>query len=629
MVTSGRRKLEWCVSWAGLCLVLFSAATASSLDLRVQGRSKLSSELRAAGTKLLVSGQLRDDLEQPLPHREIEIAVLGDVTREEVAGRSVETDSRGRYSARFDLEPGEYLVRSSFEATPHVVGTQTERTIQLLPQPVDLQVRGPALVRPTGGAVEIQVRAELGGVGVSLPTEIRRAESGVLREDLDENGRGRIDVSSLLQPGMNQIRVRIPGDSYREPVEEPVQIRLADSLSVEASVESVFERFQRGAAVSGRVVSDGEPVPNARVLATLHRREGDSDRTGGALRSSTSEGAEESDGERSQFEQSGRTGEDGSFDLLFNREELIDGEWRARLQVQPDLGDSLEREVGTVEIDRTFSRIVVYGAAGVALLAVLLLLLRESWRVVRRKLEMWRRQNAASEKRRQAFEEEATLEAVPVTEETRDGDDPGESDAVRGQVWDVWRERPVEGARVTLHENSGGEGGERSRTGSGGYFRFDDLDSGGWELVIEAEYFVRGRFSFEVPHDGRLDPCRFELLPVPLKIRRLYQSLVELAHGEDLWGRLPPSEIRETVSRVLDATPSARTDNETPFLRSVRTIADGEFEGLDSPREYLDLLTGLVEETYFGPRDYGEKTWRIARTIALELREKLEDNAAV
>lgn len=629
MPTSGRRKLGWWLSWTGLCVVLLTATTASALDLRVQGRSKLSSDLRAAGTKLLVSGQLRDDLEQPLPHREIEIGVLGDVTREEVAGRSVETDSRGRYSTMFDLEPGEYFVRSTFEATPHVVGTQTERTIQLQPEPVDLEVRGPALVRPTEGPVEIQVQAEVGGLGVPLPTEIRRAESGVLREDLDENGRGRIDVSSLLRSGLNQIRVRIPGDSYREPVEKPIRIRLADSLSVEARVESVFERFQRGAAVSGRVVSDGEPVPNARVHATLERMEGDTEGGTVASRPLPSEGPERDERERSRFEQSGTTGEDGTFHLLFSREELIDGAWRARLQVHPDLGAPLEREVGTVEIDRTYSRIVVYGAAGVALLAVLLVVLREVWRLARRKIEFWRRQNAASEKRRQAFEEEATLEAVPVAEEPRDSGVAGESDAVRGQVWDVWRERPVGGARVTLAEDSGGEGGERSRTDSDGYFRFDDLDSGSWELIIEAEYFVRGRFSFDVPHDGRLDPCRFELLPVPLKIRRLYQSLVELAHGEDLWGRLPPSEIRETVSRVLDATSSARSDDETPFLRSVRRIADGELEDLDSPRGYLDLLTGLVEETYFGPRDYGEKTWRVARTIALELREKLEDDAAV
>jgi hypothetical protein len=165
-----------------------------------------------------------------------------------------------------------------------------------------------------------------------------------------------------------------------------------------------------------------------------------------------------------------------------------------------------------------------------------------------------------------------------------------------------------------------------SRTDDEGRFACEHLDEGDWELVVEADYFVRGRFGFEIPHDGSLDPCRFELVPVPLKIRRLYQSLTEMAAGDDLWGELSPREIRETVERVLDAAPAgARDEPNVRFSERVRAIASGEAGDLESGRDYLRAFTGLVEETYFGPRDYGEATWQLARRIAVELREETHD----
>jgi len=601
-------------SWAGCAVVLVAwlipAIPAGALDLRVQGRSQLTVDVRTAGTQLLVSGSLRDDLGQSLPHRKVRVE-LERSSRERVEEASTaETNRDGEYRVRLEVPPGEYTVRATFEPTPHLRGARAEGSVRAEREPVDLEVRGASFVRSGVRSVPLRMRATVEGNGVRVPLEVR-APGGSLELQTDDRGRAQIDVARLLGEGSNRVRVVAPEGRYRDSASVSHRVRVAETVAVDASLEAVFDRLQRGAAVTGIVRSGGAPVPDAGVEVELYRERAEGARGEGE---STAE----------PLQQSGRTGDDGSFRLFFSRNELPDGEWSGRVRVRPDTGDAWVRDLGVLRIDRTLSRMVVDGAAGLALLAVLFVLGREGWRLLSEKLAERRRERDRIERRRRAFQEEERLEPVSVPDLHDEAADEQVLDRVRGQVWDGWRSASVEGARVDVR-GPGEELEESTRTDDRGRFAFDDLGSGAWELVIEADYYVRGRFEFELPHDGSLDSCRFELVPVPLKIRRLYQSLVEAAAGDDLWGELSPREIQKTIRGVLGEVSTESEGPDEAFSERLRAISEGRDGDLNSGREYLETLTDLVEETYFGPRRYGEATWRVAREVAVELQETIDD----
>lgn len=626
-------RIEWRQLGRGLVVlallaIVCGAQTATSLDLRVQGRSRLDARAMAAGTHLLVRGELRDDLNKPLPQRNVGIAVYVAGNDRKIATRKVRTDDRGAFATRFDVAPGRYRVTIRFEATTHVTGTVFDETVEIRRQPVKLEVTGPSLVHGSGSPVHLSASATVGGIGVSLPLEIRNADGRSIERELDTSGRLRADIAELLSTGNNRIEVTIPGAEHRSETTQSIEIRKVERFDLEASVEPVFERLQRGAAVDGSVRAQGDPVGDVRVEATLRPVGGPAaDETG----DSDSDGDPGKGGKRSddrRFDESGKTDASGQFHLFFGRDRLSDGEWRASIRLVPEVGDAVERQVGTFEIDRSFSRMIINGAAGLAVLALLLVVGREAWDAIQAKLEAWEQQRAETERRRRAFEEEETLEAIPVApDEAGQADDSGRH-GLRGQVWDDWSESPVEGATLRLHPAGEPDQIREATTDGDGRFAFGELDRGSWELIMSSRYYVRGRFSFEIPHDGSLANCRFELVPVPLKIRRLYQSLIELARGEDLWGRLSPREIRSAVAGVLEEhppPPEASSETSRAFVRRIRDLLEpGGDETLEAPVEYLEALTDIVQETYFGPRRYDEATWELAREIALRLREELE-----
>jgi len=605
------------------CLIAIMApGVAASLDLRVQGRSQLDATATAAGTHLLVRGDLRDDLNQPLPQRRIGIAVYDDADDSRVATRTSRTDRLGKFATQFDLSPGRYRVTIRFESTTHVTGTVFDQTVEVERQPANLQVRGPSLVHGTEAPVHLSVTATIGGVGLSVPVEIRRKQGPTIRRVVDESGRIRVDISDLLTTGINDLEVVVPGDEHREEASASIAIHRVEQFDIEGDLEPVFERLQRGAAVDGRVRAGGEPVEGMRVVATM-------------VPVGEETGAEEGE-ERSElrrFQESGETDASGRFHLFFGRERLSDGRWRASIRVQPEVGEAVSEQMGTVEIDRSLSRMIVNGAALLAVLALVVVVGREAWEAIRRKLDEWEHRRAETERRRRAFEEEQTLEAIPVADDEDAPSTEGDRRGFRGRVWDGWSDEPVDGATLRLQPSDRPEREHEETSDEQGRFEFGRLDRGSWELVVSARHYVRGRFSFDVPHDGSLANCRFELVPVPLKIRRLYQSLVELARGEDLWGRLSPREIRSAVAGVLEEKPpppEAGSESAREFVRRIRELLDeGSEPSLRTPVDYLEALTDIVRETYFGPRRYDETTWELARELALRLRDELEvDDAA-
>jgi hypothetical protein len=603
---------------AAAAVLVVEPDPADGLDVRVQGRSELDARVVTAGTRIIVQGKLRDDLGKPLPQRTIGIALFDGESDQRIEGRGVQTDRRGEFRSPFEVMPGQYRITLRFESTSHVTGTVFEETVAVERQPVSLDVRAPELVHGDGASVQLDISASIEGVGVELPVEVRQDGELFAETTLDENGRGSVEVGSRLEAGTNAFEVVVPAGGTREKASAGVEIRRVDEMSVDAEVAPVFERLQRGAAVDGVVSGESGPIEGLRVRATLtpvDKPEGVDREQKKATETGELVGTAETDGE-------------GQFHIFYGRENLPDGEWRASVQITPEVGASIERDVGTFTIDRSFSRLVINGAIGLAALVLLLVASREVWDVVRAKLEEMRRRREQTRRRERAFDEEETLEAVPVAADEVEQTEAGDR-RLQGYVWDGWDETRVEGARLELRASGAEEPADVETTDAQGEFAFDELSDGSFELVITADYYVRGRFSFEIPHDGALAHCRFELVPVPLKIRRLYQSLIELARGEDLWGELSPREIRSVVAGVLETGEPGRSEGKGAerFVRRIRRLLKGDDQPA-TPREFLEALTDIVEETYFGPRRYDEETWRLARRIALRLREELEGGDA-
>ena len=603
-------------------LLATAASVGSALDLRVQGRSRLGVDLDAAGTRIVARGELRDDLGQPLPQRAVRLEVYAEPSGRRRASRTARTDRAGRFGATFDLRPGSYRVSAVFDSTQHLTGARLEKAVAVERAPVELSVRGPDFVRGDAAPVFVRVSATVEGTGLAVPVVISGGDGEPRQMNLDASGRLRVDVSDMLGFGENRIAATIPGSKYRERSEATVVIRKFRDLEIDARVEAVFERLQRGAAVDGAIRAGDSPLDGIEVevrLAPANRSTAERASDGPKTRPS---GRAQSDATGELLERV-ETDEQGEFHAFFGRDSLPDGQWRARVRVTPDVGESVGESVGTIEIDRTISRMIVNGAAALALLAVLFVGLREVWEWVSRKLQANRRRRAERKRRERAFEQDEPLEPKPTPNAAPERSGGAVDRAtVRGYIWNAWRSEPVEGA--TVHMRGEDEQAREDTSDQQGAFEFAGLEAGTWELEVSAEYFVRGRFEFDIPHDGRLAECRFELVPVALKIRRLFESLVELARGEKLWGKRSPNEMRSAIEGVLRGTAAEIGGEPGPFVRRVQRLVRGDAQGLETGVDYLEALTDIVQEVYFSPRRYDEETWAVARRIALRLREEIE-----
>jgi len=108
------------------------------------------------------------------------------------------------------------------------------------------------------------------------------------------------------------------------------------------------------------------------------------------------------------------------------------------------------------------------------------------------------------------------------------------------------------------------------------------------------------------------------------KARQLYADTIAERARQETERR--ETEMREAVVEVL-ASREGASDEEVsargPCVRRVERLLEGEQEPA-TPVDFLEALTDIVQETYYGPRRYEEETWQVAREIALRLREELE-----
>jgi hypothetical protein len=630
------RVLAWSMVWltcAG-AVCLLSPDRAAGFEVRVRAKSTLDASVTAAGTYVRVTGSLRDELDRGLTQRKIDIYFVDTKTGETVRPPDYDeiyTDRRGGFSTSRELEPGRWRVTARFSETEHVTASDVSRNVTVEYAPVDLRVQCPERVIGTVASVPLRFRVSAAGVGLSATAHIFVNGVAAGQKTLNQFGRGSINIAGMLTTGVNDVVVRIPASRHREAAEVESKLHVSPSVDVEAVFDEVVERLQRGVAVEGEISDDLGPLSGVRVAVAI-RREGDSEdiRQREDVRPRQAAPADSvRAGRRARFERFVTTDADGSFRAFYAADDLEDGTWHAQTTVMPEIGSEISVPTEALVLDRTTSRWVLNALGLLALVGGLLLILQRLWQVIATHLARRRRERDHQKRSKDALRETEQLEPESLTDDQGPVEPNPKRTRLSGVVWDIWKMRPVADAELIVSTQDGqqvmSEHTSNSIPERPGGFILDHLEHGSYVLEVRARGFMAGKLAFQIPHRGPLSNMRLDLVAVPLKIRRLYQSLVERLEGEDLWGRLSPREIETTLLELTDrAGQGAESPAQRAFLDSLDRRLRQTDEAIDAD-ELVAMMTAVVEETYFSGRSFDHSVWELARDIALELRARFEE----
>lgn len=607
------------------------AADASAIEVRVRAQSSLQVEAHAAGTDVRINGTLRDKNGRGLAQRRIRVTLEGEARdgEESYLEQMTYTDRNGRFTHTREVEPGEWDIAVYFEETDHITESRVDRTLQVEPEPVDVELRAPEIVFAPDDPAPVDVRATVGDVGLSAPAAVEVGGSVIEQVELDQFGRASVDVANALQPGTNEISVEIPEGTYRESASASRTLHLVDGLEVSAEFAQVVERMQRGVAVRGRIADRSGPLEGVRISTRLSREEGESvEEDGGAEEDEPD--AMPPDEEEARLERHVRTDEDGNFEAFYGGDIVGDGTWQADTNIVPETGDEISVDTESLTVARGRWNWLFNGLAALAVLGALGLVVHRLWQVIAAYLERRREFLDLEERSARSFSETDEIEPESLDDEHAPIDESPGRMRISGLVWDVWREQPVEGATLTVRSGDG-EVVRQETVGAGdlptGGFVIEDLERGRYLLHIEAYGFMPAELEVRLPHDGSLSNARLDLSAVPLKIRWLYQSVVERLEGEDLWGRLSPRQIEEALVDV--AARSERGEAGTTrraFVEQLELRLEETSEELTVER-LAAAMTDLVEETYFSGRNFDREVWRFARDLARRLERQAEEES--
>ena len=605
-------------SWPGATLLLaLSLAplllwvpSARAFEIRVRGTSKIDAAIQSAGTALQVVGVLRDELDQPLPQRTLELEVTQAGAR--VIQEQIVTTMQGRFLFQRELPPGRYDVTLEFRPTEHLEGVliTKEATVSRLDPQLDLHA--PELAVGTGQAINLRIRASAGGVGLAASVHVGINDLPVQSLELDPYGRGVLDLRPFLVPGRNQLNVTLPPGTYRPEISKTLFLDHITGVEFKELALSVgYRNIERGLILTGKLrdVVTGEPVRQGTVRANfklVSPPEGSSAMTLESREALVAqrdlEGAE-------------------AFELFVPTAALPDGQWRAEVSYKAEAGQRIQAVSPPMHLDRetSFWWLNLLGVIalmlGVGALGQLLMTGRA--RAMLAKLFGRRRGGEAAEALELNLEQEEAIKVEPMQapQDVSLGDHKGKK--VSGVVWDPWRHRAIKGATLRF-EAQGGGGEEPSLvtvlSDAQGRFSSPELSRGSWHLRAHATGFAPGVLTLKIPHDGSLNFFRLNLVAIPWKIRRFYQNWIHQVHGEDLWGRLSPREIEGAVWQAFEESSLAwSAPTQRQALRTkleAWTDSLGDLEQLDSAHVLLSL-TELVEEAYFSDRTYDERLWQL------------------
>ncbi len=602
--------------WAiGILLVItfqFVSVHVHAFEIRIRGKASIDAKVNHASTMLQVSGFLRDDLKRGLRERPLKVTVKQGSL--EVASSSIRTGSHGTFFYREEFSPGDYSVKIEFVGDQLLDGDSQQWTTTVQKSAVELQVIAPDFIHNPQKAI-LHAGAKSNGVPLIGTLRVFVNEVSVSDIVLDTAGRGGLDILEFLKPGINTVMVSLPGSAFRDEISEKREVRLAETLEISATAEERLERLRRGLGVKGRVWDKVGGVGNVPVSVVISK-------AGTKL--------------KDEHVLRARTDENGVFSTFFFAEIMSDGDWDIKLTITPR-GKSLSKTIEPINWNTKTERFVLNAFALIALMGALVLLFSVfKVRILNRKNKR-REKRDKQRKRELAFVKDDTI--IPTafsSEEKRQVD----RNAIGGIVVDVWKSEtttqnfqlnpgqlvPVQEARVEVRLIPKGDSvvsidTYSALTDTAGRFKIE-LPDGNYELEVSKSGFVRGKHSFSIPHSGILSNFKVDLVPVPLKIRRLYEAITEEKGGQTFWGYKTPQEIEKILKL---AWPEMDTHEDGIERKKLRTalrpiIQSSENEGIES-QELLAALSSIVEESYFSGEIYTEETWLFMRNIAIRLME--------
>lgn len=586
---------------AGIVLLAMGggSSTVAALELSVRGEAQLDVEVQPAATTVKVAGRLYDDIGESLVQRRVDVSLRsGDQV---VFEQRIHTDFNGQFNTLTEVAPGDYTVEVSYPGEQHMESVEATETVTVDAKAVELDVGAPRWIHGRDGAVPVDIRATADGRGLPGFASVAVDEGARASVELDWQGAGRFDVGPHLEDGFNTVDVEIPSTEHRHAQATSIPIRRVVDPTVEGRVDRVFRRARRGVRVELEIADAHGPLRGATTDLSL-RRTGPDQGTGEA--------------NPELLRRSEVTDDGGRVSVFFADGELRDGTWLISATISAPVGPSIEWEGESVK--QRESRLVNL-ARMMALLAALAAFfwLGRSW--ITSAIAVLADRFGGSSKEEPAAEVFAAVEKTSLDSMSTVAVEHG-GEASRLQLWDSWRDRPVEKGRLEVY----GADGEVLE-------KFDGVD-GAVELSANPEEiaaleasafgFVPARVEFSGgPPAGAM---RLSMTPVPLKIRAAYRWMVERARGEDPWGELTPRQIEDAL-RELDDNGE---DNESRVgrLDSWRELlarwdeADSERRG----RLLVGVITELVEETNYSGRDYDVDVWESARVAMKALAARLE-----
>lgn len=654
----------------GIAAVFAFLNPAEAIEINIRAHSELQVGVSTAGTMVRVRGTLRDRQGNGLSQREITVNFRNldstpnraPLDSEPDASAQIFTERGGVFRVHRELMPGRWGVEVAFKETPNLSGERFTTTVEVREMPVALSLHIPSLIVGTDLALPVRVQATVDGVGLPEDAEVFLDDAPAGAVELDQFGRGTIVLDAPIAGGLHKVRAQLSNPRYSETEPALETLRVSESIDLQAEIQEVLERLRRGLVVRGSVRDPVGELEGVRVSVELFRR--------GAPLDSKSGQSDSADETKLRPHLSVKTDAAGKFTAFFPSADLADGIWSARVEVTPDAGSRVSAEAEPIQIDHKVSRWVLNLLAVLGLLGGFGLLIQRFWQVIYTYLSDLKRKRASRERADKALEDVEYLEltsldaALPIDESVA----PSKV-VLAGVVWDIWKQRPVSQAQIVIRKAGDSEPlrtqqiepthpGERARRV--GAFRVEDLPRGRYELSLSASGYMPSRLEFRLPHDGKLSNMRLGMVAIPLKIRRLYQSLVESLEGRDLWGTLSLHEIDDALQAVLresaaddgisedslsegSLSEDGISSDEPPLDSSARRafvsalkrhLRQGDTMDVDaadptedsqlSGERLMALMTAVVEETYFSGRVFDDAVWQLARRLAERIREKAQ-----
>ena len=561
----------------------FWALPLEALEVSVLSRAELTMEARGAGTTLTVHGSLRDDSGAGVPAQRVYFVAYSG--RDRVVEVNLTTGYHGEFTFFEELAPGNYQVELFFPGGSYLSEAHQREEITLERAPPRLRVEGPSWVLGTREPVSVQIQATSGGRGLPGFITAIQGDRPISTIPLDSRGRAEFDVRPYLRNGVNTLRFRLEGSSYREPVLRTLEIRNTPELRTRVEVEPLYLRFERGFEVEVFLSDEFGALEEGLIRLYLTQEEGEESRE---IRKE----------ERSDYRGRGR--------FFVSFDELEGERWQIRVEVRPDVGKAQIWEGESMQEEVPVINLVVRWLAILGLVCALLWLFRRVMLALFEKVIVsWKslREESPEEQKAQ-FERElfTPLERASVKALQPGGETIG---VLRLQIWDTFRNRPLAGARVLLDETTELECDEKGSV---------VIPRGTTEIRAQAHGFLPVEASIK---DHTTGMVRLEITAVPLKIRHLYRHLIRSLERDDPWGRLTPRQIKQVLAPL-----TLQVQHES--LRSSpdweRVLQDWEsLSESERPAALLAAVTALVEETNFSERTFDLETFEASKLVIQEL----------